>query len=99
MALLIGFAIQGARQSGQAVLRGVKHFERVVFRVLSMIMWVAPIGAFGAIAAVVGDTGWSALVALGQIMLGFYITCALFVVVVLGAILKFWWPGSTSSRC
>jgi len=88
VALLIGFAIQALGSSGQAVLRGVKHFERVVFRVLSMIMWLAPIGAFGAIAAVVGATGWSALVALGQIMLGFYITCLLFVVVVLGALLR-----------
>jgi aerobic C4-dicarboxylate transport protein len=53
-----------------------------------MIMWLAPIGAFGAIAAVVGETGWSALAALGQIMLGFYITCAIFIVVVLGGILR-----------
>ena len=89
VALLVGFAIQGLGNSGQAVLRGVKHFERVVFRVLSMIMWLAPIGAFGAIAAVVGETGWSALVALGQIMLGFYITCLLFVVVILGTLLRF----------
>jgi aerobic C4-dicarboxylate transport protein len=88
VALLIGFAVQGLGQSGQAILRGVKHFERLVFRVLSMIMWLAPIGAFGAIAAVVGETGWSALAALGQIMLGFYITCAIFIVVVLGAILR-----------
>lgn len=88
VALLIGFAIQALGSSGQAVLRGVKHFERVVFRVLSMIMWVAPIGAFGAIAAVVGATGWGAIAALGQIMLGFYVTCALFIVVVLGALLK-----------
>ena len=50
-----------------------------------MIMWAAPIGAFGAIAAVVGETGWTALAALGQIMLGFYITCFLFVVLVLGS--------------
>jgi aerobic C4-dicarboxylate transport protein len=88
VALLIGFAIQGLGHSGQAVLRGVKHFERVVFRVLSMIMWLAPIGAFGAIAAVVGATGWSAIVALGQIMFGFYLTCFLFIVIVLGALLK-----------
>ena len=89
VALLIGFAVQGLGQSGQAILRGVKHFERLVFRVLSMIMWVAPIGAFGAIAAVVGETGWSALVSLGQLMLAFYITCAIFIVVVLGLILRF----------
>lgn len=50
VALLVGFAVQGLGQSGQAILRGVKHFERLVFRVLSMIMWLAPIGAFGAVA-------------------------------------------------
>jgi aerobic C4-dicarboxylate transport protein len=88
VALLIGFAVQGLGQSGQAILRGVKHFERLVFRVLAMIMWVAPIGAFGAIAAVVGATGWAAIVALGQIMLAFYITCLIFVIVVLGLILR-----------
>jgi len=88
VALLIGFAIQTLGNSGKPVLRAIKYFERVVFRVLSMIMWLAPIGAFGAMAAVVGATGWSALVALGQIMLGFYITCFLFVVIVLGALLR-----------
>jgi aerobic C4-dicarboxylate transport protein len=89
VALLVGFAVQGLGQSGQAILRGVKLFERLVFRVLSMIMWAAPIGAFGAMAAVVGATGWSALVSLGQLMLAFYITCLIFIVVVLGLILRF----------
>jgi aerobic C4-dicarboxylate transport protein len=89
VALLIGFAVQGLGQSGQAILRGVKHFERLVFRVLAMIMWVAPIGAFGAIAAVVGETGVAALVSLGQLMLAFYLTCAIFILVVLGLILRF----------
>jgi aerobic C4-dicarboxylate transport protein len=53
-----------------------------------MILWLAPIGAFGAIAAVVGETGWDAIVALFQIMAGFYLTCALFVFVVLGVVLR-----------
>ena len=88
VALLVGFAIQALGSSGEAVMRGVKHFERVVFRVLSMIMWVAPIGAFGAMAAVVGATGWGALIALGQLMLAFYITCFLFIVIVLGLLLR-----------
>jgi aerobic C4-dicarboxylate transport protein len=88
VALLVGFAVQALGSSGQPVLRGIKYVEKVVFRVLAMIMWLAPIGAFGAIAAVVGETGWSALAALGQIMLGFYITCFLFVVIVLGALLR-----------
>ena len=88
VALFVGFAVQALGNAGKPILRGIKHFERVVFRVLAMIMWVAPIGAFGAIAAVVGETGWSALAALGQIMLGFYLTCFLFIVLVLGALLR-----------
>ncbi len=89
VALMIGFAIPKLGASGDAILRGVKHFERLVFRVLAMIMWAAPVGAFGAIAAVVGETGWKALASLLQIMLGFYITCLIFVLVVLGLVLRF----------
>ena len=89
VALLVGFAIQMLGHSGEAILRGVKHLERLVFRIMSMIMWLAPIGAFGAIAAVVGATGWKALSALGQIMAGFYITCLIFVLVMLGLLLRF----------
>ncbi|MDT7615656.1 MAG: aerobic C4-dicarboxylate transport protein [Pseudonocardiales bacterium] len=88
VALLVGFAVQALGRNGEPILRGVKHLERLVFRVLSMIMWVAPIGAFGAIAAVVGETGWAALGALLQVMLGFYVTCAIFVFAVLGLILR-----------
>jgi aerobic C4-dicarboxylate transport protein len=53
-----------------------------------MIMWLAPIGAFGAIAAVVGETGLDALKSLAVIMIGFYATCAVFVFGLLGLILK-----------
>jgi aerobic C4-dicarboxylate transport protein len=54
-----------------------------------MIMWLAPIGAFGAIAAVVGETGWDALKSLAVLMVGFYITCAIFIFGILGLILRF----------
>jgi len=89
VALLVGFAVQALGASGEPILRGVKHVERLVFRVLAMIMWAAPVGAFGAIAAVVGETGWSAIVALFQVMAAFYLTCVLFVFVVLGLLLRF----------
>jgi aerobic C4-dicarboxylate transport protein len=88
VALLVGFAIQAMGRSGEPLLRGVGHLQKLVFRVLAMIMWVAPIGAFGAIAAVVGETGIDALKSLAVIMLGFYATCLLFVVVVLGTLLR-----------
>jgi aerobic C4-dicarboxylate transport protein len=88
VALLVGFAVQALGQSKEPILRGVKHLERLVFKILTMIMWAAPIGAFGAIAAVVGSAGWSALVGLGQIMLAFYLTCVIFVVALLGLLLR-----------
>ena len=88
VALLVGFAIQAMGRAGEPLLRGVGHLQRLVFRILSMIMWLAPIGAFGAIAAVVGETGLDALKSLAVIMLAFYVTCAIFVVGFLGAILR-----------
>ncbi|MET1060851.1 MAG: cation:dicarboxylase symporter family transporter [Nocardioides sp.] len=88
VALLVGFALQAMGRSGEPILRGIGHLQRLVFRVLSMIMWAAPIGAFGAIAAVVGETGVDALTSLAVLMFGFYVTCALFVFVVLGTLLK-----------
>jgi aerobic C4-dicarboxylate transport protein len=87
VALLVGFAIQSMGSAGEPVLRGIGHFQRLVFKVLSMIMWVAPIGAFGAIAAVVGATGVDALKSLAVLMLGFYATCLIFVFGVLGTVL------------
>jgi aerobic C4-dicarboxylate transport protein len=88
VALLVGFALQGMGRRGEPILRGVEHIQRLVFRVLAMIMWVAPVGAFGAIAAVVGETGVDALKALATIMLGFYLTCLVFVFLVLGALTR-----------
>lgn len=88
VALLVGFALQAMGTAGEPVLRGVGHVQRLVFRVLAMIMWVAPVGAFGAMAGVVGETGVDALKSLAILMVGFYVTCALFVFVLLGAVLK-----------
>ncbi|WP_330240798.1 cation:dicarboxylate symporter family transporter [Streptomyces sp. NBC_00525] len=88
VALLAGFALQAMGAHGEPVLRGIGHIQRLVFRILAMIMWVAPVGAFGAMAAVVGETGVDALKSLAVIMIGFYVTCALFVFLVLGAILR-----------
>ncbi|WP_406275639.1 cation:dicarboxylase symporter family transporter [Actinacidiphila glaucinigra] len=89
VALLVGFGLQAMGSAGEPILRGVGHIQKLVFRVLSMIMWAAPIGAFGAIAAVVGSAGVDALKALATIMFGFYVTCLIFVVVVLGLMLRF----------
>jgi len=88
VALLVAFAVQAMGTRGEPVLRAVDVIQRLVFKILAMIMWVAPIGAFGAIAALVGATGVDALKSLAQMMLAFYLTCAIFVFIVLGLLLR-----------
>lgn len=88
VALLVGFAVQSLGEKGEPVIRAVAVLQRLVFKILAMVMWLAPVGAFGAMAAVVGATGFDALKSLAGIMLGFYITCILFVFVVLGLLLR-----------
>jgi aerobic C4-dicarboxylate transport protein len=88
LALFVGFALQSMGKSGEPVLNGIRHIQGVVFRIMMMIMWAAPIGAFGAIAAVVGATGWAAIGSMAILMGAFYATCALFIVIILGGLLK-----------
>lgn len=88
IALLFGFAVQSMGKSGEPVLAFVAHLQKVVFKILNMILWLAPIGAFGAMAGVVGGSGLAAVKELAILMLAFYITCLLFVFVILGLVLK-----------
>ncbi|GLW28694.1 cation:dicarboxylate symporter family transporter [Actinoplanes regularis] len=88
VALLVGFAVQSLGPRGEPVIQAVALAQRVVFKILAMIMWLAPIGAFGAMAALVGATGSDALKSLAAIMAGFYLTCAIFVFAVLGLLLR-----------
>ena len=88
LALITGFAIQALpRSAADPALHAIEVLQKVVFKILVMILWLAPIGAFGAIANVVARTGWDAVVQLMTLMLGFYITCVIFVFGVLGALL------------
>ena len=87
IALLVGFALQQMGQKGEPIMNAVKNLQALVFRILGMILWLAPLGAFGAIAAVVGKTGFAAIVSLGILMIAFYITCAVFIFGILGTLL------------
>ena len=87
IALLVGFALQKMGAKGAPIMSAVKNLQALVFRILGMILWLAPIGAFGAIAAVVGKTGFAAIVSLGILMIAFYITCAVFILGILGTLL------------
>lgn len=87
IALLVGFALQKMGRKADPIMSAVKSLQALVFRILGMILWLAPIGAFGAIAAVVGKTGFAAIVSLGILLIAFYITCAVFVFGILGTLL------------
>lgn len=88
VALLVGFAIQALGKDGEPILTAVSYFQKLVFKVLAMVLWTAPIGAFGAIAGVVAQTGWSAVRELAVFVIAFYATCIVFVFVILGLLLR-----------
>ena len=88
VALLVGFAVQSMGKAGEPILGAIAHLQKLVFKILVMVLWLAPTGAFGAIAGVVGATGIDAVKQLAILMLAFYITCVIFVFGVLGLVLK-----------
>lgn len=86
--ILLGFALSKIGEKGKPLLRGIKSLETALFTVIKMIMKVAPIGALGAMSFTIGKYGVGSLEKLGYLMLAFYITCIIFIVVILGGILK-----------
>jgi aerobic C4-dicarboxylate transport protein len=86
--VIFAFALQRMGDYGKPVLEFVDRIAHVMFGIINMIMKVAPIGAFGAMAFTIGQYGVGSLVQLGQLMLCFYITCVFFILVVLGGIAR-----------
>jgi aerobic C4-dicarboxylate transport protein len=88
VALLFGFAMSAARKRSQPLLDLIESLTQVVFAIVNIIMRFAPIGAFGAMAFTVGRYGIASLGPLAKLILTFYGTCALFVLVVMGGIAR-----------
>ena len=86
--VLFGFALHRLGSYGKPVLDMIDRFAHVMFNIINMIMKLAPIGAFGAMAFTIGQYGVGSLVQLGYLMACFYITCVLFILVVLGGICR-----------
>ncbi|ACT08876.1 sodium:dicarboxylate symporter [Dickeya chrysanthemi Ech1591] len=87
-AVMFGFALHRLGPKGVVIFDVIESFSRVIFGIINMIMRLAPLGAFGAMAFTIGKYGVGTLVQLGQLIICFYITCILFVVLVLGSIAK-----------
>ncbi len=85
-AVLFGFALHRFGGRGTLVFDMIEKVSHVFFGIVGIIMKVAPIGAFGAMAFTIGRYGISSLTSLAWLMATFYVTCLIFVFVVLGAI-------------
>ena len=89
IAILFGYAMVGLGQQGNAIHKLIEEFSKIIFKMMNSIMKLAPIGAGGAMAFTIGKFGIGALKPLAALMGSFYLTCILFVLVVLGLIAAF----------
>ena len=86
--VIFGFALHRLGSYGKPLLEMIDRFAHVMFNIINMIMKLAPVGAFGAMAFTIGQYGVGSLVQLGYLMACFYATCVLFILVVLGGIAR-----------
>ena len=83
VSLLFAFGLLSLGAKGRPVIDGIQTVSQVLFRMIGFVMYVAPVGAFGAIAFTVGKYGPSSLIALGKLVGEFYVCCAVFVLIIL----------------
>ena len=88
ISVLFGFALHRFGGRGTLVFDMIEKLSHVLFSIVGMIMKLAPIGAFGAMAFTIGKYGLASLLSLGMLMATFYVTCLLFIFVVLGIIAR-----------
>jgi aerobic C4-dicarboxylate transport protein len=89
IAILSGFALVVIGDKAKPLVDIIEIVAKMVFVIVGIIMWTAPLGAFGAIAFTVGKFGIGSLASLGELILGFYATCVIFIAIGLGAVARF----------
>ncbi len=88
ISVIAGFALTLMGAAGRPVVTLVGAVSQMLFRAVAIVMWAAPIGAFGAIAFTVGRYGAASLWSLAALLGWFYLTCILFVAVVFGTVAR-----------
>jgi aerobic C4-dicarboxylate transport protein len=89
--LLFAFALLAIGPKGKPIVDGIQSVSQILFKMIGLVMVVAPVGAFGAIAFTVGKYGPASLISLGKLVAEFYVVCAVFIALVLWPIAK--WNG------
>ena len=88
-AVLFGFALHRFGGKGSLLFDLIERTSHVLFQIVGIVMKVAPLGAFGAMAFTIGAYGLGSLASLAKLMAAFYITCVIFIFAVLGSIARF----------
>ena len=88
VSVLFGLALLHLGERGRPLVTFIDQFSQALFGVVGLIMRLAPIGAFGAMAFTIGTYGVATLVSLGKLMAGFYLACLLFIVLGMGIIAR-----------
>lgn len=88
IAIIFGIAASAIKDRVQLVITGIEELSRIIFKILNYIMKLAPLGAFGAMSYTIGKYGALTLLPLAQLMICFYLTCIIFIIVILGIIMK-----------
>jgi aerobic C4-dicarboxylate transport protein len=88
IAILSGFALVGLGARGKPFVDLVEIAAKMVFFIVGIVMWTAPLGAFGAIAFTVGKFGIGSLASLGKLLASFYLTCIIFIAVGFGPVAR-----------
>ncbi|MDO4222474.1 MAG: dicarboxylate/amino acid:cation symporter [Acinetobacter sp.] len=89
VAVLFGFALAKSGEAGRPITTFLQQLSEPIFTIVSMLMKVAPIGAFGAMAYTIGKFGIGSVIDLGKLVGTFYLTSLLFIFIVLGAVAKY----------
>jgi aerobic C4-dicarboxylate transport protein len=89
LAILFGVGLQRLGSHKNEVFTFIERTSEILFAIVKMITALAPIGAFGAMAFTVGTYGLKSLLSLAQLMATFYLTCVVFIIVILGGIARF----------
>jgi aerobic C4-dicarboxylate transport protein len=87
-AVLFGFALQRLGARGTPMLSFIDALSQVLFGIVGVVMKLAPLGAFGAMAFTIGKYGFASLLSLGRLMACFYATCLLFIFGALGLVAR-----------
>ncbi|HEX5281951.1 MAG TPA: C4-dicarboxylate transporter DctA [Micropepsaceae bacterium] len=89
VSVLFAIALSHSGKAAQPLVDLIGQLSKLFFRIVGFIMWVAPLGAFGAMAFTVGRFGAGSLITLGRLLIEFYAVCLLFTFVVFGGIARF----------